>query len=50
MVSVSMTMSDLEQLSEVLNDMKHCAVSLRQLSFLLSRPAIAAEILVRFRQ
>jgi len=36
MVPFSMILSDLEWLSEIFNDMKHRAVSLRQLSFLFS--------------
>jgi len=34
MVPFSMTLSDLERLSEIFNDTKHRAVCLRQLSFL----------------
>jgi len=36
MVPFSMTLSDLEWLSEIFNDTKHRAASLRQLSFLLA--------------
>ena len=31
-----MTLTDLERLNEIFNDRRHCAVSLRQMSFLLS--------------
>jgi len=33
-VYFQMTLSDLEPVSEIFNDMKHCAASLRQLSYL----------------
>jgi len=38
-VPLRITFSDLESLIEIFNEMKHCAASLRQLSFLfLTRP------------
>jgi len=40
MVSFRMTLSDLEWLSEIFNDRKHRAVSLRQLSFLYLLPRV----------
>jgi len=36
MVPFSMTLSDIERFSKIFSNMKHRAVSLRQLSFLLS--------------
>jgi len=39
-VSFRMTLSDLEWLSKIFNDTKHCAVSLRQLSFLSTNKSL----------
>jgi len=43
-----MTLSDLERLSEIFNNVKHRAVSLRQLSFLFFtlRQRLAADIML----
>ena len=38
-----MTLNDLERLSEILNNRKHCAVFLRQLSFWFCRPTDGSE-------
>jgi len=45
-VSFRMTLSDLEWLSKIFDDMKRCAVSLRQLSFLLKTESILIFVFV----